>query len=204
MGYSTKISNMINELVFATNNEYKALEVGNLLEGQYKVLCLKDIGCDVDIPETGDSFAENAALKSDYVFKHYQINCFADDSGLEVEALNNEPGIFSARYSGKRDDKENMLLLLKNLGTTENRRAQFRTVISLTQNNQNFFFEGIIEGNITMEPRGDQGFGYDPIFQPDGYDRTFAQMSTTEKNEISHRAIAMRKLIAFLKDQAAS
>lgn len=195
---------MIKELVFATNNEHKASEVGKLLDGQYNVLCLKDLGCDVDIPETLDSFAENAALKSDYVYHHYKLNCFADDSGLEVKALNNEPGIFSARYSGKRDDRENLELLLKNLGDNENRRAQFRTVISLTQHNQNFFFEGIIEGNITAAPRGDQGFGYDPIFQPDGYDRTFAQMSTAEKNEISHRAIAMRKLIAFLKDQAAS
>ncbi|MES2829540.1 MAG: RdgB/HAM1 family non-canonical purine NTP pyrophosphatase [Bacteroidota bacterium] len=194
---------MIKELVFATNNEYKASEVAKLLEGQYKILCLKDIGCDVDIAETGNTFAENAALKSNYVYEHFGISCFADDSGLEVMELNNNPGIFSARYSGVRDDQKNMDLLLKNLGDSENRKAQFRTVVSLSQSGENFFFEGIVEGLIRNIPAGDQGFGYDPIFQPEGYKITFAQMSTGEKNQISHRAIAMGKLITFLKEQAA-
>ncbi|MHA4893244.1 RdgB/HAM1 family non-canonical purine NTP pyrophosphatase [Pedobacter sp. PWIIR3] len=195
---------MLKELVFATNNDYKAAEVSKLLAGQYKILSLKDIGCLVDIPETGNSFEENAALKTAYVVAHYHIDCFGDDSGLEVEALNNEPGIFSARYSGNRGDLENMNLLLKNMEGVENRKAHFRTVISLNLNRRNFFFEGLIEGTIKKEPLGNHGFGYDPVFVPLGYNRTFAQMSTVEKNEISHRAIAMNKLIAFLKDQAVS
>ncbi|WP_133577667.1 RdgB/HAM1 family non-canonical purine NTP pyrophosphatase [Pedobacter metabolipauper] len=190
------------ELVFATNNKYKTEEVGKLLENQYRVLNLTDIGCLVDIPETGDSFEENAALKSSYVAEHYQMDCFADDSGLEIDALNNEPGIFSARYSGERDDRKNLELVLSKLTGVENRKAHFKTVISLVKGDENFFFEGVVYGNIRETPVGDQGFGYDPIFEPEGYDRTFAQMSMAEKNEISHRAIAMKKLIAFLKDQA--
>ncbi|TDQ07676.1 XTP/dITP diphosphohydrolase [Pedobacter metabolipauper] len=193
---------MIPELVFATNNKYKTEEVGKLLENQYRVLNLTDIGCLVDIPETGDSFEENAALKSSYVAEHYQMDCFADDSGLEIDALNNEPGIFSARYSGERDDRKNLELVLSKLTGVENRKAHFKTVISLVKGDENFFFEGVVYGNIRETPVGDQGFGYDPIFEPEGYDRTFAQMSMAEKNEISHRAIAMKKLIAFLKDQA--
>lgn len=199
MGCSSKTGRMIKELVFATNNEHKAAEVSKLLEGQYKILSLKDIGCTVDIPETGSTFEENAALKSAYVVEHYQIDCFGDDSGLEVAALNNAPGIFSARYSGQRGDLENMNLLLKNMEGLSNRAARFRTVVSLNLNSRNFFFEGMIEGTIKTEPTGDQGFGYDPVFEPMGYDRSFAQMSTQEKNEISHRAIAMKKLIVFLK-----
>ncbi|MGY4383805.1 XTP/dITP diphosphohydrolase [Pedobacter sp. UYP24] len=195
---------MLKELVFATNNAYKAVEVSNLLDGKYKILTLKDIGCGVDIPETGTTFEENAALKSSYVVAHYHLDCFGDDSGLEVEALNNAPGIYSARYSGNRGDLENMDLLLKNMEGVENRRARFKTVISLNLNGQNFFFEGLISGTIKNEAIGQQGFGYDPIFEPLNHDRTFAQMSTEEKNQISHRAIAMKKLIAFLKDPAAS
>jgi len=192
---------MIPELVFATNNKHKTEEIGKLLVNQYKVLNLKDIGCDVDIPETGNSFAENAELKSSYVTDNFKLNCFADDSGLEIEALDNEPGIYSARYSGVRDDLENLNLVLKKMEGKTNRKAHFKTVISLNQNNKNYLFEGVVYGNITQTPIGDEGFGYDPIFMPIGYDRTFAQMSMTEKNEISHRAIAMKKLIAFLKEQ---
>ncbi|ETZ20103.1 RdgB/HAM1 family non-canonical purine NTP pyrophosphatase [Pedobacter sp. V48] len=189
------------ELVFATNNKHKTEEIGKLLVNQYKVLNLKDIGCDVDIPETGNSFAENAELKSSYVTENFKLDCFADDSGLEIDALDNEPGIYSARYSGVRDDLENLNLVLKKMEGKANRKAHFKTVISLNQNNKNYLFEGVIYGHITQTPIGDEGFGYDPIFMPIGYDRTFAQMSMTEKNEISHRAIAMKKLIAFLKEQ---
>ncbi len=202
MGQSAKPWIIMKELVFATNNEHKTLEVRELLSGRYKVLNLRDIGCTTDIPETGNSFAENAALKSQYVIDHYKIDCFADDSGLEIEALNQEPGIFSARYSGKKDDRENLKLVLQKMEGQENRKARFRTVISLVRNNEHFLFEGIIYGNIRETPSGDQGFGYDPIFEPLGYTQTFAEMSMVQKNEISHRALAMSKLITFLKEQA--
>jgi len=188
-------------LVFATNNQYKTAEVNKLLQGKYEVLNLSDIGCETDIPETGSSFAENANLKSHYVAANYQMDCFADDSGLEVEALNNEPGILSARYSGVRDDRANLLFLLDRLKGEVNRAARFKTVISLVQGGETFLFEGVIEGTIREVPVGDQGFGYDPVFDPLGYEQTFAEMSMAQKNEISHRAIAMRKLIAFLKEQ---
>lgn len=202
MGQSAKPWIIMKELVFATNNEHKTLEVRELLSGRYKVLNLRDIGCTTDIPETGSSFAENAALKSQYVVDHYKIDCFADDSGLEIEALNQEPGIFSARYSGKKDDRENLKLVLQKMEGQENRKARFRTVISLFRNNEHFLFEGIIYGNIRETPSGDQGFGYDPIFEPLGYTQTFAEMSMAQKNEISHRALAMAKLITFLKEEA--
>jgi XTP/dITP diphosphohydrolase len=190
---------MISSLVFATNNPHKSTEVGQILAPQYKVLNLQDIGCDVDIPETGDTFAENAFLKSSYVVKHYQMDCFADDSGLEVEALNNEPGIYSARYSGQRGDAINMQYLLQKMKWLTNRNARFTTVISLIKNGQNYLFEGTIEGTIIHEPIGEKGFGYDPIFVPNGYDITFAQMDAELKNKISHRALATKKLINFLK-----
>ncbi|WP_316842947.1 RdgB/HAM1 family non-canonical purine NTP pyrophosphatase [Pedobacter gandavensis] len=189
------------ELVFATNNKHKTEEVGNLLLGQYKVLNLTDIGCTVDIPETGSTFAENATLKSSYVVENYQLDCFADDSGLEIEALNQEPGIYSARYSGIKDDATNLKLVLQKMEGQQNRKARFRTVVSLFKNHKNYLFEGVINGQIGERPIGNQGFGYDPIFVPDGYGESFAQMSMEQKNEISHRAIAMRKLIAFLKEQ---
>ncbi|TKC12114.1 RdgB/HAM1 family non-canonical purine NTP pyrophosphatase [Pedobacter polaris] len=190
---------MNNQLVFATNNIYKTQEVSAILSPTYSVLNLTDIGCDVDIPETGDTFAANATLKSSYVVQNYHIDCFADDSGLEVEALNNEPGIYSARYSGKRGDLENMQYLLQKMEGVSNRNARFKTVISLIQNETNYLFEGVIYGKLRTEPIGNEGFGYDPIFEPIGYDITFAQMDLTEKNRISHRALAMQKLIAFLK-----
>jgi XTP/dITP diphosphohydrolase len=189
-------------LVFATNNSHKTEEVKQLLAGQYEVLNLQDIGCDTDIPETGHTFAENAQLKTSYVETHYQMDCFADDSGLEVEALNNAPGIYSARYAGQRGDRENLELVLKNMQGQANRKARFRTVVSLIQNQQQYFFEGLINGTLREEASGTAGFGYDPIFVPDGYDITFAEMSMAEKNEISHRAQAMRKLITFLKSAA--
>lgn len=190
---------MIQKLVFATNNAHKTEEVAKILAPNYKVLNLKDINCLVDIPETGDTFAENATLKSSYVFENFGLDCFADDSGLEVEALNNEPGIYSARYSGIKDDVTNLQLLLKNMEGKTNRRARFKTVISLLKNGENHLFEGAIEGTIRTAASGTKGFGYDPIFQPDGYDTTFAEMDMTEKNKISHRALAMQQLIEFLK-----
>ena len=192
------------ELVFATNNQNKADEVSALLEGQYKILTLKDIGCEVDIPETGNTFAENAALKSNFIYEHYNLDCFGDDSGLEVDALNNEPGIYSARYSGIRDDQKNLELVLQKLSGKIDRKARFITVIALSQGGKDYLFEGKIEGTIRNEPKGDHGFGYDPIFQPDGYGVTFAEMTKAEKNKISHRAIAMNKLIEFLKYQSFS
>lgn len=190
------------QLVFATNNINKTNEVRTLLAGQYEVLNLNDIGCTTDIPETADSFAGNAGLKSRFVMENFKLDCFADDSGLEVEALNNEPGIYSARYAGQRGDEANLQLVLQKMQGQVNRAARFRTVISLIQNGEEFLFEGTIEGTIRETKSGDHGFGYDPVFQPDGYDVTFAEMSMEQKNQISHRAIAMRKLITFLKEQA--
>ncbi len=187
-------------LVFATHNQHKTLEVRALLAPKYEILNLVDIGCEVDIPETGHTFAENATLKSTYVVENYQLSCFADDSGLEVEALNNEPGIYSARYSGARGDHENLQFLLRKMEGITHRNARFKTVISLIQNGKNHLFEGLIEGRLLTAPRGEKGFGYDPIFVPNGYEQTFAEMDLAEKNKISHRAIAMQKLIAFLKE----
>ena len=191
---------MVNKLVFATNNQHKTAEVSAILAPTYRVLNLKDLGCDYDVPENGSTFAENATLKSRYVVANYQIDCFADDSGLEVEALNNEPGIYSARYSGQRGDLVNMNFLLRKMQGQTNRNARFKTVISLIKNDQNYIFEGIIEGKLRELPSGTNGFGYDPIFEPNGYEITFAEMELDEKNKISHRAIAMQKLISFLKE----
>lgn len=190
---------MNNQLVFATQNANKTIEVREILAHKYQVLNLADIGCDVDIPETGDTFAENATLKSTYVVQNYQIDCFADDSGLEVEALNNEPGIYSARYSGERGDRQNMMFLLQKMEGISNRSARFKTVISLVHKEVNYLFEGVINGKIRLAPTGENGFGYDPIFEPNGYTQTFAEMDLELKNKISHRALAMKKLIEFLK-----
>nr|WP_285059872.1 RdgB/HAM1 family non-canonical purine NTP pyrophosphatase [Pedobacter ginsengisoli] len=190
------------ELVFATNNKHKTEEIQSILGNQFKILTLTDIGCTVDIPETGNSFEENATLKSSYVAEHYRLDCFADDSGLEIEALNNEPGIYSARYSGIKDDQINLELVLQKMEGLTNRKARFKTMISLMKNGKNILFEGVINGTIRQVPAGDHGFGYDPVFEPLDYTVTFAQMSMSEKNRISHRAIAMQKLIAFLKGQA--
>jgi XTP/dITP diphosphohydrolase len=201
MGKFEATGNMIQELVFATNNKHKAEEIQSILGSQFKILTLTDIGCMVDIPETGNSFEENATLKSSYVTEHYGLDCFADDSGLEIEVLNNEPGIYSARYSGAKNDQINLELVLQKMEGLTNRQARFKTVISLMKNGKNTLFEGIINGTIRQVPAGGHGFGYDPVFEPLGYNLTFAQMSMSEKNRISHRAIAMQKLIAFLKGQ---
>ncbi len=189
----------IPKLVFATNNQYKVQEVQHLLQGLYTVLSLSDIGCNEDIPETGSTFAENAALKTAYVSGKLGLDCFADDSGLEIAALNDEPGIYSARYSGTRDDQTNIELVLEKMKGMVDRRARFKTVISLKLGAHDYLFEGVINGRIREVAAGSQGFGYDPIFEPEGYSHTFAEMSVSEKNSISHRAQAMQKLIAFLK-----
>ena len=187
-------------LVFATNNRHKLDEVAAKITGDIQLLTLADVGGTADIEETGSTFYENASIKSRFIFEHYKLNCFGDDSGLQIDALNGEPGIYSARYAGTHGDHEaNIQKVLEKLGTLENRRARFITVISLIWNGEEHFFEGAVEGTIRLEKSGAAGFGYDPIFQPDGYDVTFAEMTMDEKNAISHRARAMDKLLAFLK-----
>lgn len=189
------------KIVFATNNQHKLSEIRQILGDRVEVLSLKDIGCDVDIPETGKTLEENALQKAQYVFDHYHTDVFADDTGLEVEALNGAPGVYSARYAGEGHDSEaNMSKLLKNLSNNDNRKARFRTVIALIQQGDVHKFEGIVNGQIIRERRGGEGFGYDPIFQPDGYDKTFAKLGLDIKNTISHRARAVAKLCAFLAD----
>ena len=185
-------------LVFATNNQHKLDEVQAMVGSNFKLQSLKDIGCVADIPETGTTFEENASQKSRYIFNHFQVDCFSDDSGLEVDALESEPGVYSAHYSGSRDTEANMQMVLDKLGNNENRTARFRCVISLILNGQEYFFEGSAEGRIAAERSGKAGFGYDPIFIPDGYERTFSEMTAEEKNKISHRGKAMAKLVAFL------
>ncbi|EFK59289.1 non-canonical purine NTP diphosphatase [Sphingobacterium spiritivorum] len=187
------------ELIFATNNAHKLDEVRAIVGDAFMIKSLDDINCQDDIPETGDTFEENAKQKTDYLVNKYGLYCFGDDSGLEIEAINNEPGVYSARYSGSRDMERNIDLVLEKLADSENRKARFRTVISLFLNEQQHFFEGAITGTIISERRGAEGFGYDPIFIPDGYDKTFAEMSVDEKNGISHRSIAVKALTGFLK-----
>ena len=188
------------KIVFATNNQHKLSEIRDILGESIEVLSLKDIGCDVDIPETGKTLEQNALQKAQYIYDHYHLDCFADDTGLEVEALNGAPGVYSARYAGGEghDSEANMTKLLHELGENNNRKARFRTVIALIQQAQVHEFEGIVEGQIIRERRGGEGFGYDPIFQPDGYNMTFAELGTDIKNQISHRARATKKLADYL------
>lgn len=190
---------MKHQLVFATNNLHKLEEVQSKVADQFKIVSLADISCHEDIAETGSTLEENAAIKSRYIYKKYLMNCFADDTGLEIEALNNEPGVYSARYSGSRDFNENMDLVLAKMQGITNRKARFRTVISLILADKEYLFEGIVNGNIRTEKCGTTGFGYDPIFEPEGYAITFAEMDLEEKNNISHRGKAVSKLIEFLK-----
>ena len=187
------------ELIFVSNNQHKVEEMQAIAGKDLMLKSLNDIGCFDEIPETADTFAANAGQKSSYIFSRYQLDCFGDDSGLEIDALNGEPGVYSARYSGSRDFEKNMQLVLDRLDACTNRKARFKTVISLILNGDEYLFEGTVEGTITRQRSGSQGFGYDPIFQPDGYDMTFADMDIAEKNRISHRAKAMEKLLAFLK-----
>ena len=194
---------MKKELVFATNNLNKLKEVQDLISNKdIKLLSLVDIGCIEDIPGTADTIAGNAFLKANYIYQKYELSCFADDTGLEVEVLKGEPGVKSARYAGEeKNNEENIKLLLLNLENKQNRRAQFKTVISLIMEGVNYEFTGIIKGTITERKMGEKGFGYDAVFMPEGSERTFAQMSLEEKNKISHRAIAVSKLLEFLNKQ---
>ena len=210
------------KIVFATNNKHKLDEIRSILGDSIEVLSLKDIGCNVDIPETGNTLEENALQKAQYVYDNYHIDCFADDTGLEVEVLDGAPGVYSARYAAlpdnpvksegatsSHDSEANMTRLLYELNGKDNRKARFRTVIVLIQKKdvcpcgctsikEIHKFEGIVEGEIIQERRGGEGFGYDPIFQPDGYDKTFAELGMDIKNHISHRARATQKLAEFL------
>ncbi len=190
------------EIVFATNNENKLQEIRNILSDGFIVLGLSDIGFNTDIPETGTTLQQNASIKSTTIYKQYNINCFSDDTGLEVEALGNKPGVFSARYAGINSTyDENVDKLLQELKGVENRVAAFSTVISLFLNGKEYFFEGRISGTITHKRHGERGFGYDPVFLPDGYNVTFAQMLPELKNKISHRALATKKLVFFLQNE---
>ena len=190
------------KIVFATNNQHKLSEVRQILGDSIEVLSLSDIGCHEDIPETGTTLEENALQKARYIYDHYHMDCFADDTGLEVEALGGAPGVYSARYAGPGHDSEaNMTKLLHELGENNNRSARFRTVIALIQKDAVHEFEGIVNGQIIGERRGGEGFGYDPIFQPDGYNKTFAELGMEEKNHISHRARATQKLCEYLNSE---
>ncbi|MBQ4056073.1 MAG: non-canonical purine NTP diphosphatase [Bacteroidaceae bacterium] len=190
---------MKKKLVFATNNAHKLEEIASILGDKIELLSLKDIHCQADIPETSDTLEGNAIQKAEYIHQHYGMDCFADDTGLEVEALNGAPGIYSARYAGEGHDSEaNMKKLLENMQDKENRKAQFRTAICLIMDGETHLFEGIVKGEIIKEKKGGAGFGYDPIFVPEGYDLTFAELGNDIKNTISHRAKAVEKLCSFL------
>ncbi|RRB04506.1 RdgB/HAM1 family non-canonical purine NTP pyrophosphatase [Larkinella rosea] len=189
-------------LCFATNNANKLAEISAMLGDQFALKTLQDIGCFEEIPETQDTIPGNSRQKAEHVWDHYRVNCFADDSGLEVDALNGAPGVHSAYYGGQpRSYEKNLNLLLTNLAGESNRSARFRTVITLVIDGQYSVFEGVAEGQILTEPRGDGGFGYDPVFLPDGYDQTFAEMSMDQKSAISHRGKAFEKLVVFLKNR---
>jgi len=188
-------------LVFATHNQNKLEEIKNMLPEYIELLSLTEIGCHEDIAETADTIDGNAILKAKYVTEKYGYNCFADDTGLEVEALNGEPGVYSARYAGEEKNNDaNIEKLLKNLKDKYNRNARFKTVIALSLNNHENLFTGICEGEITKEKKGEKGFGYDPVFLPEGKNKTFAEMNSQEKNEISHRAKAFNQLVSYLSE----
>lgn len=208
------------KIVFATNNEHKLSEIRAILGPSFEVVSLADIGCHEDIPETGQTLEENALMKAEYIYNKYHLSCFADDTGLEVEALHGAPGVYSARYAAtapagfpvgpSHDSEANMARLLRELANNNNRKARFRTVIALIEKKDVcpcgctsvklvHKFEGIVNGEITREKSGAEGFGYDPIFRPDGYDKTFAELGADIKNQISHRARATQKLAEYLK-----
>ncbi len=187
------------KLVFATNNLNKLTEVQKILPSTIELLSLKDINCFDEIDETETTLEGNAHLKADYITNKFGLNCFADDTGLEVESLNGKPGVYSARFAGEPSNSENnMQKLLIDLENKTNRKAQFRTAIALNINNENHLFEGTCKGEILTEKQGEKGFGYDPIFKPEGHSNSFAEMSSEEKNKISHRGIAIQKLVVFL------
>lgn len=190
------------KLVFASNNKNKIKEIQQLLPSSIEIVSLEDIGCHEEIPETADTIEGNAILKANYVTEKYGYDCFADDTGLEVEALNGAPGVYSARYAGEqRSSEDNMDRLLEALSDKSNRNAQFKTVITLNIKGKQHLFTGIAQGEITLAKVGSEGFGYDPIFQPLGYKETFAELSSALKNQISHRGKATQLLISFLKNE---
>lgn len=193
-------------IVFATNNQHKLQEIREILSPEFEIVSLKEIGCHEDIPETGNTLEENALQKARYISERYHISCFADDTGLEVDALGGAPGVHSARYAEgtDHDSEANMTKLLRELEGKENRQARFRTVIALIELGEDetenvHLFEGIVEGHISTERQGNEGFGYDPIFVPEGYEKSFAALGETIKNHISHRARAVKKLAEYLK-----
>ncbi|HRZ97686.1 MAG TPA: non-canonical purine NTP diphosphatase [Paludibacter sp.] len=188
------------KIVFATNNQHKLLEVRAVVGNEIEIISLAELNCFDDIAETGNTLEENALIKAKYINEKFGLDCMADDTGLEVEALGGEPGVFSARYAGEeQNSKNNMEKLLHNLKDINNRNACFRTVIAFIENSEIKYFDGIIKGEIIREPRGIAGFGYDPVFVPDGYSQTFAELGAEEKNRISHRALAVKKLADYLK-----
>lgn len=187
------------KLIFASNNKNKILEIRNQLPNSIEILSLEDIGCNVDIPETAKTIEGNALLKADYIKRHYGFDCFADDSGLEVDALNGAPGVYSARYAGEeKNDAANNTKLLEKLKDSNNRKANFKTVIALHYKGVQYLFTGTVEGEILKKPQGNKGFGYDPIFKAEGMINSFAELSLEEKNTISHRGKAVKQLIDFL------
>jgi XTP/dITP diphosphohydrolase len=193
----------MNKLVFATNNANKLAEVRSILEPQYTIISLKDLNCNDEIPETANTLQGNALLKANYIHNKFGLSCFADDTGLEVEELDGQPGVYSARFAGEENNSlNNMNKVLSLLGDKKNRKACFKTVIALKLDNSTLFFEGKIEGDIALIPKGDSGFGYDPIFIPEGYHLSFAQLTAEEKNQISHRRMAINKLIDYLQQDA--
>jgi len=188
------------KLVFATNNQHKLKEVQAMLTN-FEIISLAEINCFEEIPETAKTLEGNAILKANFITKKYGLNCFADDTGLEVEALNNEPGVYSARYAGMENNAEsNMKKLLKELGGSTNRKAQFRTAVALNIQGKQFIFEGICKGSILTKKQGKNGFGYDPIFMPSGFNKSFAEMNLNEKSYISHRGKAIEQLVSFLNN----
>ncbi len=192
----------MHQLVFATNNAHKLRELGEILKGEFTLLSLNDVSCTDDIPETGDTLEANASQKSRYIWDRYQLDCFSDDTGLEIAALNNEPGVHSARYAGEgRNSEDNIEKVLSKLSGENNRKACFRCVISLIIRGNEYLFEGQVDGEILPERKGVSGFGYDPIFLPDGYTQSFAEMNADLKNSISHRGRAVQKLVRFLLEE---
>lgn len=188
------------KIIFASNNKNKVQEIQNQVPEFIQIVTLEEIGCTEDIEENGKTIEENAIIKANYVTENYGLPCFADDTGLEIEALNGEPGVYSARYAGEEKDAEkNMDLVLEKLKDSNNRKAQFKTVIALNINDQQYLFTGIVEGEIRREKQGINGFGYDPIFEPEHSGRTFAEMTLEEKNKLSHRGRAVEQLVEFLK-----
>lgn len=202
MEINSKFIEFTMNLIFATNNLNKVKEIQQIIGGKFIIKTLADIGCTKEIDENGNTLKENASIKSNYVFKIFNMNCFADDTGLIVEELNGEPGVLSARYAGEQKNaKDNINLLLKNLRGCENKNAKFVTIISLILEGIEYFFEGELKGKIAYIEAGRNGFGYDPIFIPEGHKKTLAELSLSEKNKISHRALAFNKLQEFLNSK---